>query len=73
MTTKRSQASNIEELLIDPAGSAMNELHSLFNTTPTRRESAVDAMSKKVMAGSRPIVAKGFPRQPGWLDSKRSA
>ena len=73
MSAVRGQATNVEDLLIDPVGHAENELRRLFSAAPTRRESAMDSMSARVMAQSKPVVARsGFDRRgtDKWLESK---
>ena len=72
MITKRTQATTINDLLIDPVGAAETELRSLFAATP-KRNSGMDAMSARVMQGSKPIPARsGFDRRgtDKWLESK---
>lgn len=73
MTTKRTQVTTVDDLLIDPVGAAESELRSLFAATPRQRNSGMDAMSARVMQGSKPIPARsGFDRRgtDKWLESK---
>ena len=74
MTTKRTQPTTVNDLLIDPIGNAENELRSLF-AKPAQRSQATgnDAMSARCIAASKPIPARsGFDRRgtDKWLESK---
>jgi hypothetical protein len=72
MKTKRTQATTVDDLLIDPVGAAERELRSLFAARPMQRQNGMDAMSARVMAASKPIPARsGFDRRgtDKWLES----